>query len=100
MGNPFKEARKYARTLNIKTQSEWFRYGKSGKLPLDVPRHPNKVYKDKGWQGIGDWLGTGAVAPQKRKFKDDLVLFFFVVVAIVEKQIGIDAFPCLRQQEI
>ncbi len=26
--------------------------------PDDIPSNPNKTYKDKGWAGIRDWLGT------------------------------------------
>ena len=44
-------------------------YGKSGKLPADIPVAANKIYKDAGWAGMGDWLGTGNVAPQLRKFR-------------------------------
>jgi hypothetical protein len=38
-----------------------------GEKPDDVPASPPKVYADL-WQGWGDWLGTGAVAPQKRRY--------------------------------
>ena len=38
-------------------------------LPLDIPRAPEQVYAHKGWQGIGDWLGTGKVATFNRKYK-------------------------------
>jgi len=34
----------------------------SGRLPSDIPVGPSRVYKDQGWAGWGDWLGTGAIA--------------------------------------
>ncbi len=37
---------------------------KGGKLLADVRATPAKVYRDKGWSGMGDWLGTGTVAPK------------------------------------
>ena len=31
--------------------------------------NPRKVYETKGWKGNGDFLGTGYVANQDRKYK-------------------------------
>ena len=56
--NPFEEAREFARSLNLKGQKEWFAYHKENK-PEGIPRNPNEAYKDKGWKGMGDFLGTG-----------------------------------------
>jgi hypothetical protein len=33
-----------------------------------MPFNPDKTYKNKGWKGFGDWLGTGSVATQDMKF--------------------------------
>ena len=66
---PFKAARKFARSLNLKDNKEWIVFCKSGTLPSDIPANPNQTYKDKGWIGIGDWLGTGTIASYKRKFR-------------------------------
>ncbi len=60
----FKKARAWARSLKLKSQSEWLQFTKSGKLPSDIPANPNSVYADKGWVGSGDWLGTGNIAPR------------------------------------
>jgi hypothetical protein len=70
----FSEARAFVHTLSLKSQSEWFIYLRSKtsrrpKLPSDIPKSPHIVYADKGWAGIGDWIGTGTVAPQMRKFR-------------------------------
>jgi superfamily II DNA or RNA helicase len=72
---PFVEARKFARSLGLKTQSEWnaFAQGQSGhpvKLPPNIPATPRQTYKNKGWINLGDWLGTGTVADHLREYRD------------------------------
>jgi superfamily II DNA or RNA helicase len=71
---PFEEAREFARGLGLKNVAEWgsFCTGRllgKGRLPQDIPAGPGRTYKDKGWQGYGDWLGTGTVAPRLRKYR-------------------------------
>ena len=65
----FEKAREFARSLNLKSGDEWKGYCKSGKKPDDIPATPFKVYKDKGWKGMGDWLGTGNIAATLREFR-------------------------------
>lgn len=65
---PFKEARSYARSLKLKDSREWREFAKSDKLPADIPACPNNTYRKEGWVGIGDWLGTGAVASYNRRY--------------------------------
>ena len=70
----FEEARKFARALGLKNEKEWRKYCKgelAGKVakPEDIPADPRKPYKTQGWQGMGDWLGTGRVADQYKKFR-------------------------------
>ena len=36
--------------------------------PNDIPKGPDRVYRDKGWTNWGDWLGTGEIAPQLREY--------------------------------
>jgi superfamily II DNA or RNA helicase len=68
---PFEQARAFVRRLGLKSQPEWSAYCNSGQKPADIPNTPHKVYADDGWAGIGDWLGTGRIAPgQFRPFKD------------------------------
>ncbi len=55
---PFEEARDFARSLGFMKESEWKSYCFSGKRPPDIPAHPWRAYKDKGWISIPDWLGT------------------------------------------
>ena len=55
----FNEARKFACSLNFKGVNDWYKFCLSGNRPSDIPSNPSQVYKDKGWNGFGDWLGTG-----------------------------------------
>jgi len=43
--------------LGLKSRKEWRDYSKSGKKPDDIPANPDNTYKNKGWNGWGDWLG-------------------------------------------
>jgi len=65
----FEDARKFAQTLNLKSNSEWRNYCKSGNKPYDIPATPARTYKNKGWVSEGDWLGTGTIASYNIKFK-------------------------------
>lgn len=69
----FSLAREFVHKLNIKSTNEWIKYC-AGELsdfdakPSDIPSSPQLVYKDKGWIGIADWLGTKNVATSKRVY--------------------------------
>ena len=65
----FKKARAFVRSLGLKSRAEWNDYCKSGKKPDDIPANPNRIYAEAGWAGMGDWLGTGAIAPQLRPYR-------------------------------
>jgi hypothetical protein len=65
----FANARTFARNLELDSRTGWNNFCKSGNKPPDIPTNPDKIYKNKGWDGIGDWLGTGRVANQNREFK-------------------------------
>ena len=60
---PFEEARGFARSQKLKRKRQWTEYTK-GKLPdlqplpKDIPISPQSVYKNKGWEGFRDWLGS------------------------------------------
>ena len=71
---PFEEARFYVQSLNLKSSPEWelFCHGKIEELetkPPDIPTNPNVIYRDKGWNGYGDWLGTGNIANFLREYR-------------------------------
>ena len=42
------------------TPKDKTKYKKIWKLPADIPAGPSRIYKDKGWKGTRDWLGTNA----------------------------------------
>ena len=62
---PFYEARKFVQGLKLSNVREYelLRY----ELPSDIPRGPINIYK-KDWINWGDFLGTGRIADQKKKF--------------------------------
>jgi len=53
----FKDAKEFVHKLKLKNQIEWQKFVKSNLKPNDIPSSPQKVYKDKGWNGLEDWLG-------------------------------------------
>ena len=65
----FDDAKKFVRSLNLKNNTEWIKYYKSGNKPDDIPSAPDRTYKNKGWVSLGDWLGTGSIASQNKKFR-------------------------------
>ena len=70
----FLDARDFARSLKLRSRSEWnsFCSGEMPELGLlapDIPKCPEKTYSTNGWNGIGDWLGTGRVSNSLRKFR-------------------------------
>jgi superfamily II DNA or RNA helicase len=65
----FKQARDFARSLGLKSSSDWHSYCQSGDKPNDIPTLPHKTYANAGWVGMGDWLGTGTVASFLREYR-------------------------------
>ena len=75
---PFTDAQSFVRSLKLSSYEEWLKYCK-GELkgyppkPKDIPASTHRVYKDKGWRGLSDWLGNGKTAWQRnghRSFAD------------------------------
>ena len=64
----FLKARAYVRKLKLENAVEWRAYCKSRRRPIDIPSCPDRIYNGKGWKGLGDWLGTGRIASQKKVF--------------------------------
>jgi len=64
----FEEARTFVRNLKLKNQDEWTKYLKSGRKPDYIPYKPERAYRGK-WINLGDWLGTGTIANQNRKYR-------------------------------
>lgn len=46
------------KNCNIKTVREWNTFIKENNIPKFIPSSPKEVYKNKGWKGWGDFLGT------------------------------------------
>jgi len=70
----FEDARKYVHSLRLRSRAEWGKYcrgeiRKNVSKPVDIPVHPEYVYRDQGWKGMGDWLGTGTVASFEIKYR-------------------------------
>lgn len=64
----FEDARKWARGLGLNSMKEWEEYCRSGEKPTQIPNRPSAVYKNSGWNGWGDWLGTGTVAHFNKEY--------------------------------
>ena len=50
-------AKNYARSLNLKSRVEWYKFYEENKFP-NIPKNPQSLYKNKGWKGWKDFLGT------------------------------------------
>jgi hypothetical protein len=62
------EAKKFVHGLNLNGVNAWRLFCKSGKKPSGIPVNPDAFYRQKGWEGYGEWLGTGTIAHKDRKF--------------------------------
>ena len=56
----FLACRAHARSLQLKSVSEWHEYNRSGARPSNLPPDPHRAFYGTGWQGYDDWLGIGA----------------------------------------
>ena len=54
----YDEAKKFAQSMKLNGKSSWEKFYKSKKLPKDIPRIPDRIYKNNGWTTWGDFLGT------------------------------------------
>jgi hypothetical protein len=53
----YDEAKKYVKSLGLKSSSDWNNYKKNNLLNPNIPRGPREVYHNKGWKGWDDFLG-------------------------------------------
>jgi hypothetical protein len=65
---PFAEAREFVRRLGLRSSADWHAYRRSDQCPSDIPASPNAIYAQRGWVGMGDWLGTGTIATRLREY--------------------------------
>ncbi len=80
---PFREARSFARTLKLKSATEWNSFARGslpqvGLRPSNIPATPANTYAEHGWKGYGDWLGTGTTATNRRKYRPFIFARSFV----------------------
>jgi polyhydroxyalkanoate synthesis regulator phasin len=64
----YQEAKEFVSKLRFKNRNEWEEYCKSGNKPDNIPRYPYNTYQNKGWISFGDFLGTGTIANQNKKY--------------------------------
>lgn len=64
----YKEACKFVCSLKLNSCKEWRKYCASGDKPHNIPALPNRVYKNKGWAGYGNWLGTNNTPTRNRNY--------------------------------
>ena len=63
----YEKAKEIVHTFKIKTNREWRGFIKENKLPLDIPRTPERVYKNE-WISWPEWLGSDNVANKLKGF--------------------------------
>lgn len=54
----YNESKKYIKLLNIKDRSDWNCFIKSNKFPSNLPKRPDRFYKNKGWISWYDFFGN------------------------------------------
>lgn len=52
----FENCRSFARSLNLKSHSDWVKWCKNNKVS-NIPTNPNVIFKNNGWVSMSDWLG-------------------------------------------
>ena len=68
----FTEARKIVQKLGLKNESEWRKFTKTKKMPINIPSRPETTYQ-KEWEGMANWLGRtveGSSYGRYRNFED------------------------------
>ena len=64
------EAKKFVSKFKLKTQNEYRIFCQSPNRPPNLPTNPNSTYKNSGWVSLGEFLGTGTVAPGLQEYLD------------------------------
>jgi hypothetical protein len=55
---PFSDAVEISKSLGLRSESDWRKAKKEGRIPNELPSAPEQLYKIE-WKGWGYWLGTG-----------------------------------------
>ncbi len=69
----YEKAKEFVHKLKLKSRAEWNQYCSGNipdkdPLPDNIPKDPSTVYKNKGWLGVGAWLGTNIKATHLREY--------------------------------
>ena len=65
----YSEAKEWIKNnLKINTLMQWKNFAKENKIPDFIPNRPERFYKKRGWINWGDFLNTGRVANQNKKY--------------------------------
>ena len=65
----FEKAQEYVQRIGVTSQGQFKKFRREGKIPKDIPSHPEKTYKGKGWVSSGHFFGTNRVANQNLQFR-------------------------------
>jgi superfamily II DNA or RNA helicase len=58
----FKSAKAYISKFKLEKREDYFNMHKANLFTSDIPYNPSRKYKNEGWTGWGDFLGTGNIA--------------------------------------
>ena len=65
----YEDTKKYISKFKIQSETFFLKFIKENKIPADIPRSPNYVYKQTNeWISWGDFLGTGRIADHLKVF--------------------------------
>lgn len=53
----FEEAMEFARSLGLKSKTEWLVYVRTHDIPVNIPKCPERTYAKLGWKGYPHFLG-------------------------------------------
>jgi hypothetical protein len=59
----YETAKSIIKDFNIKSRSEWYKSCKLNKIPINIPKTPNKYYNE--WVSWNDWLGHNITSYKK-----------------------------------
>ena len=64
---PFPKARSIARGLELHDMAAYRAAARAGTLPQGLPKDPYAAYRDSGWQGSRDWVGSNIQSTHEKK---------------------------------
>jgi hypothetical protein len=65
----FEEAKTFVQSLNLNSKKEWDVYCRDGRRPIDIPSSAHNIYKDKGWESWGNFIGSNTVYSNEKTFR-------------------------------